>query len=229
MPLQPIVAPARRRATWLVVALTAAVVVAMSVALHDVTTTSFDTWATREFAVHIGEGGKNFLLGLTTPAISMVLLLGVAVVAALARRWEIAALAVIGPSLALGLTELVLKPVVHRWASVVAPDGKTYTAIAFPSGHETGLVSLLVVVALLVAHVRLTAWTRAAVLVLLVLWALLGAVGLTRGFYHYATDTIGGMGVALVCVLGVALVIDHWGPTVSDRWLARSRQFTRRS
>jgi membrane-associated phospholipid phosphatase len=100
---------------------------------------------------------------------------------------------------------------------------------AYPSGHETGLVSLLVVLLLVLLQAALSRAAKAVGVTLLALWAGVGAVGLVRGHYHFATDTIGGIGVALACVLGVALVID-W---VSDRAGRPDRrdapQLTRRS
>ena len=35
-----------------------------------------------------------------------------------------------------------------------------------------------------------------------------GAVGLVANLYHYATDTVGGVCVAVATVLGVALLVD---------------------
>jgi uncharacterized membrane protein len=47
------------------------------------------------------------------------------------------------------------------------------------------------------------------VLGLIGLWALVAAIGLVRNFWHYATDTIGAMFLAVVVVVGLALLIDR--------------------
>jgi membrane-associated phospholipid phosphatase len=80
---------------------------------------------------------------------------------------------------------------------------------------------MLVVLAVLLPRVRLSRPSRVAAYLLLAVWALLGAVGLVRAFYHFTTDTIGGAAVAIACVCGTAIVIDslagRWARTASAR------------
>jgi undecaprenyl-diphosphatase len=205
MPLQPIVAPPWRRAAVLAVVAAAVMVAAFGIALHDVrSTVAFDRWTARPLFDYVGEGGKNFMVGLSTPAIPLILLAALAVGAALLRRWNVVALSIVGPTAALGLTEYVLKPAVHRTLVLNSVDA----GYAYPSGHETGLVSLLVVLLLLLPRLRLSRPTTVATASLLAVWAVLGALGLVRAHYHYMSDTVGGIGIAVVCVLGSALVID---------------------
>jgi membrane-associated phospholipid phosphatase len=222
----PIIAPSWRGPTLLAVIVAAAGVAALSIGLHDVSsTTDFDTDVNRQVFTHIGETGSQILLGLSEPALSTGLLVLIAVVAALARRWEVTALAVIGPTVALLVTEVVLKPLVNR---TLVPDPVQTSSLinsAFPSGHETGLVSLLLVLGLLLPRLRVTTMTRAALVVVLVIWALLAAIGLVRGHYHYATDTVGGIGVAVAVVGSAALAIDRCGAVLATR----DRQLTWRS
>jgi membrane-associated phospholipid phosphatase len=229
VPVQPIVASSWRRAALVIVVVAAAVVLAMSIALHGRGTTSFDTWTTRELYFHISDSARLFLLGLTTPAISFALLGFIALLAALLRKWEVVALAVIGPLLALVMTEIVLKPLVDRRWYPTSIGGTQSPGVAFPSGHETGLVSLLIVLAVLLARVQLSRRARGIAHGVLALWAVLGAVGLVRAFYHYATDTIGAVGVSVTCVLGVAILIDVCAASGAQRRVDRDPQLTWRS
>jgi membrane-associated phospholipid phosphatase len=217
MPVEPIIAPSRRRSARIAVVAAITALAVLSIVLHDRGNTSFDTWALRELYVHIGDGWKGVLLGLTTPMLSIIGLGLIAVGAAIGRRWEIVALAVVGPVAALVLTEIVLKPVVDRHWLQVTTQGVQVIGPAFPSGHETGLVSMLLVLAVLSWRIGLAPRLRIAVLTLLALWGLLGAVGLVRGFYHYTTDTVGAVAVSAACVLGTALAIDAVGARIDQR------------
>lgn len=213
---------APRRGLLAVVA-AAALVAIMSVLLHGVNaTTGFDTWVARPMFTHLSEHEGQLLLKLSTPALTTGLLALIALGAALLRRWEIVALAVIGPSLALGLTELVLKPLVDRSLIPDQLGGPRAVGVAFPSGHETGLAALTLVVALLVPRTGLGRIGRAVTYGVLIVWTVLAAIGLVRGHYHYPTDTVGGAAVSVAAVLGVALLIDRWVAALA----ARSAQLT---
>jgi undecaprenyl-diphosphatase len=199
-----------------------AVVAVIGAAVHNrQTLTAFDTWASRPLFDHISELDGARLLDLSSPALSVGGLAVVAVLAALVRNWSLVALATVGPAVAIVATEEVLKPIVHR---TMAGDFGAY-----PSGHETGLVSLLVVLLLVLTRAPLSLAVKAVAATGLVLWAVVGAIGLVRGHYHFPTDTIGGIGVAVACVLSAALIVD-W---ISDRTRRPDRtdapQLTRRS
>ncbi|HEY3924253.1 MAG TPA: phosphatase PAP2 family protein [Acidothermaceae bacterium] len=120
----------------------------------------------------------------------------------LLNRTRLAILAVLGPALAGGLVDLVLKPLFDRHLE---------TMLSFPSGHTAATASLaLVVICAMVGPGRLQ-WPL--LLRLLITLAAIAsvpiiAIALVAGGYHYATDTIGGLLVAIACVLSVALVID---------------------
>lgn len=222
MPASPLVAPSWRGACIGVVVAAIALVAAVGAVVRGrQTPTGFDTWVARPLFRHTSELTGARLLDFSSPALAVGGLAVVAVLAALVRHWAIVAVATVAPTAAIIVTEVVLKPIVHR--SVGAG------ASAYPSGHETGLVSLLVVLLLVLSRAPFSRAVTATVVTLLALWALVGAMGLVRGHYHFPTDTIGGMGVAVACVLSVALVID-W---ISGRAMRPGRtdvpQLTRRS
>jgi undecaprenyl-diphosphatase len=120
----------------------------------------------------------------------------------LLNRTRLAVLAVLGPALAGGLVDLVLKPLFDRHIS---------TMLSFPSGHTAATAALaLVVITATIGPGRLPwpfalRWLIAAAATASVPVI---AIALVGGGYHYATDTIGGLLVAIACVLSVALLID---------------------
>ena len=89
-----------------------------------------------------------------------------------------------------------------------ATHGLLPAGYAFPSGHETALTSAVLVLLVLVLRSNLSGRRRALAVGIALLWIVLGAAGLVRNLYHYATDTVGGICVATVVVLGAALVVD---------------------
>lgn len=117
-------------------------------------------------------------------------------------------LAVLAPACATSLTEYVLQPLVHR-----TKDGY----LAYPSGHMTGWCTLTVVVVLIASGPlvprRAAAWVAAVAAVVAVGCGL----GLIASDYHYATDVIGGLAVAVGTTLALALLIDASAPLVSPR------------
>jgi membrane-associated phospholipid phosphatase len=132
----------------------------------------------------------------------VVLAAAVGALALVLRKPRGALLVVLALPLASGITELILKPLVHRTAG---------PAYAFPSGHSTGVFTLAFVVVLLMIERHrpvLSQLVRALVAVAAVAVAIAVAAALVAARYHYATDTVGGAGVALVIVLSVSLLID---------------------
>lgn len=120
----------------------------------------------------------------------------------LLNRTRLAMLAVFGPGLAGGLVDLVLKPLFNRHLG---------SMLSFPSGHTAATASLaLVVIIAMIGPARLP-WplvVRWLVAVATTASVPVMAIALIAGGYHYATDTFGGLLVAIACVLSVALVID---------------------
>jgi membrane-associated phospholipid phosphatase len=222
MPAPPLVAPSWRPACIGIVVAAIAVVVVTGAAVHGRQgPTGFDTWAAGPLFNHISELTGVRLLNLSSPGLSVGGLAVVAVLAALIRYWALVAVATAAPVVAIIVTEVVLKPIVHRSIADGAP--------AYPSGHETGLVSLLVVLLLVLARAPFSRAVTAILVTLLALWAAVGAIGLVRAHYHFPTDTIGGMGVAVACVLSVALVIDRVSERARRPDRTTAAQLTRRS
>jgi membrane-associated phospholipid phosphatase len=144
------------------------------------------------------------LAGLGSPG--AVVLATALLVAGLVRvgRGRGALLAALAPAVASAITELVLKPQIGR-----THDG----ASSFPSGHATGLGAVLVVVVVLALDrrpPRLPWWAQAVTCLSAVVVAACGCAALVAAQYHYASDTLGGVGVAVAAVLILALVIDSW-------------------
>jgi membrane-associated phospholipid phosphatase len=132
-----------------------------------------------------------------------------------ARSWTVAALALLGPGLAIAITELLLKPSFGR----TFPRG----GLSYPSGHTISSVAAFTV-ALMVGFTLLR--TRRGRLVACAVYAVLVimlTIGLVAMRYHYLTDIVGGYGMALGVVLPVAVLLSWW----SER-AARPRPSTAR-
>ena len=120
----------------------------------------------------------------------------------LLNRTRLAFLAVLGPALAGGLVDLVLKPLFDRHLG---------SMLSYPSGHTAATSSLALVVIIAMLGPGRLPW--AAAVRWLVAFAATAsvpviAIALVGGGYHYATDTFGGLLVGVACVLSVALFID---------------------
>ena len=124
-------------------------------------------------------------------------------------RRRAALFALIAAPAAGAITELVLKPIVHRQ---LHPQ-----ALMFPSGHATGAFALaLTVVILLLPREQtrlLPALAGMVVGVAALAVASVVAVAVVALGWHYVTDVIGGVVTAVVVVVGLAAVIDAFGPT----------------
>jgi undecaprenyl-diphosphatase len=160
----------------------------------------FDEWAYSNLTkVGLPRGPLTRVVDVVPPTfVGLVAVL--TVVLAARRSWHAAALATLGPGLALLVTE-VGKRVVGR-----SLDGM----LAFPSGHTTGVASVVAMIAVLrisrAGHVR-----RAAVLGLVAVTLAAAAIGLAMVTlrFHYATDVIAGYCVGVAVPLAVALAIDR--------------------
>ena len=123
-----------------------------------------------------------------------------------------ALLSLLGPGLAALATDSVLKPVIGR---------TLYGSLAFPSGHTTGAVAVAGVIAVLLLGPSRPASlsARARRLIVLAAVAISGgtAIGLVALRWHYPTDTVGGICVAVIVVTLVALAIDAWSTAVLKR------------
>jgi membrane-associated phospholipid phosphatase len=201
-----LIGPAWRRAATVVALLGAVLAIGLGLAVHHHGATRFDNWAFVRLFIHIGPHGAKELLIFSEPVLTVGTCLLVAVTAALQRQWDLAVLGALGPLVAELVTELVGKPL---FARVYGFAHNHEVTGSYPSGHETGVASAAVLLLIVVGRSRLRTVAKAWLAVVLAVWVLLGALGLTRNFYHYLTDTIGAIGVSTAVVLAAALVIDR--------------------
>jgi undecaprenyl-diphosphatase len=145
---------------------------------------------------------------LTTPGVTWFRVLVFApVLAWLARRrawrtllWVGVAITTIGP------VTVWLKEVAGRARPAFENGGLSYEGLSYPSGHSSGIATL-VTVALVLAWPRLTARRRRAAVAAGVALAVL--VGLTRAWLgvHFLSDVVGGLSLGVAWSLAVALVL----------------------
>ncbi len=145
---------------------------------------------------------------LTTPGVTWFrVLVFLPVLGWLARRrawrtalWVGVAVTAIGP------VTVWLKELAGRARPAFENGGLVYEGLSYPSGHSSGIATL-VTVGLVLAWPRLTApgrrWAVAGGVALAVL------VGLTRTWLgvHYLSDVVGGLALGLAWSLAVALVL----------------------
>lgn len=163
-------------------------------------------------ALYVGDDRPAFLGGLlevlTAPGswwFRAVVFLSVLVWLGVTRAWRpvvwvIPAIALIGP-----LTEM-LKNAFGRIRPDFDEGGARYESLSFPSGHSSGIATLVTVALVLawplLAHRARTAWLTAGVVLVLL-------VGLTRMWLgvHFLSDVLGGWALGLSWSLAVALVL----------------------
>ncbi len=145
---------------------------------------------------------------LTTPGVTWFrVLVFLPVLGWLARRRAWRALLWVGVAVtAIGPVTVWLKDVAGRARPAFENGGSVYEGLSYPSGHSSGIATL-VTVALVLAWPRLTAGGRRAAVTGGVALAVL--VGLTRMWLgvHYLSDVVGGLALGLAWSLGVALVL----------------------
>jgi PAP2 superfamily protein len=217
---RPLIAAPWRPGAIVVIVLGAALTAWLSVLSYHAASTAFDDWALRSSAVHLGPRAARFLSQFSEPGLSLGVIVIVALGAALARHWRLFALAAVAPGLSIVLTEYVLKPAIDRYVYLPGIPQETlqrFYSGAFPSGHETGVASAALLVLVAFGQLRLPAAARAAIVAGLASWLALAAAGLVRNAYHYATDTIGSVGLSAAVVLGTAMVIDLVHTPIAQR------------
>lgn len=125
------------------------------------------------------------------------------------RRFSGAALAASAILIAGGLTELVLKPLVHE---------TIYGYLTFPSGHTTcvfSVTAILVVLLLDPPDGRPSLGWRIAIISVMTFVGCAVAVAVIGLNYHYFTDTVAGAAVGIAVTIATAFVLDLAG--VRDR------------
>lgn len=165
---------------------------------------AFRRWVLRTFDVYT----RYDMVQLTDRWAVVLAVAVIAALAALARRWDLAALAVGGPLVATCLTEYVFKPIFDRSVPLVA-QLTGVEAKAYPSGHETAVSSVLVLLALILFRARLPRLVKVAGAMALAAYYVVTVFGLVGQYYHYLSDTVGALAVATAVVLGGALGIDR--------------------
>jgi membrane-associated phospholipid phosphatase len=138
--------------------------------------------------------------GTTIPA--AVLSVVIAVACLITGRLRGAVLAVAAVPVAVGLCEVLIKPLVHR----------TYIGqVVYPSGHAATIFALAATVTvLLLASPRpvMPRWLRILILAVACLTAAAVVIGVIAVRFHYFTDTVAGAAVGIGTVCALALVLD---------------------
>ena len=138
--------------------------------------------------------------GTTIPAI--VLSVVIALACLITGRPKGALLAVAAVPVAVGLCEMLIKPLVHR----------TYLGgVVYPSGHAAAVFALAAMVTVLLFAPPRPAMARPLrALILAVAYLICAAVvvGVIAVRFHYFTDTVAGAAVGIGTVCGLALVLD---------------------
>jgi membrane-associated phospholipid phosphatase len=117
------------------------------------------------------------------------------------RRRRATVLVVVSPLVAVGFTEYVAKPWVHR-----APFGVD----TYPSGHSTSVFAVATAIAIVLLGASappVSAATRWGWALGSLAIAAVVAVDVVAAGYHFATDAIGGsaIGIAVPCVLALGM------------------------
>ena len=138
--------------------------------------------------------------GTTMPAAALSLIIAVACL--ITRRLRGAVLAVAAVPVAVGLCEVLVKPLVHR----------TYIGqVVYPSGHTAAifaLAAMLTVLLLAPPRPAMPRWLRILILAVAYLTAVAVVIGVIAVRFHYFTDTVAGAAVGIGTVCGLALVLD---------------------
>jgi membrane-associated phospholipid phosphatase len=194
--------PRVRRPAFALLVLCAALVTVLGAHYHDDARAGrLDARVYREVSDATGEYHNTFSgLASAVPVLVTGLAVVLAAISAAARRWRAATFA-IG---SLCLTTLVVESAKH------VVDRTISGGLAYPSGHTAGAASTLMAASILVlSRLRGQVVVKAATLLLVAL-AGTGVVGLIMVSIHahYATDTVAGLGTAVVVTLGLAFVLD---------------------
>jgi membrane-associated phospholipid phosphatase len=194
-----------RIAAWSFVAVCLLVLVVLAVHYHNIGAPGWidvrvENWLRTDLPDSAGLLHNATYLGNWPFVLVMTLL--VACFGYFAGRWKMVLLAVLGPVVAIALTE-GSKPLIGRTID---------SYFALPSGHATAVVSLLTVACVLSLNPRRREIAVVGVLIVLALTVgfVVMAAGLVRGHFHYATDILAGSCVGVSVVLLLALVLDRF-------------------
>jgi membrane-associated phospholipid phosphatase len=167
--------------------------------------------ATVDDSIRLGRPPHDRLLslvaGLGGPVSVALIAVIVAAACLLTRRYRGVFLVAIAVP-AIGLTDIALKPVIHRTIGGY---------LSYPSGHTMGAFSLAATVVVLLTgplHPPLTRRVRVLLSIAVTVAACFVAYALIVLRMHYFTDTAGGAALAIAMVLAIALIID----LAAGRW-----------
>ena len=163
--------------------------------------------------LYVGDQRPGFLNGLlqvlTEPGVTLfrVLVFLPVVVVLLVRRLLITALWVAIPVLTIGPVNTLLKTIFGRVRPDFDKGGALLDSLSYPSGHSSGITTLVAVSLLLVWPLIAHRVARRAVVAAGVLLVLL--VGLTRMWLgvHFLSDVLGGWSLGLGWTVLVATVL----------------------
>lgn len=164
---------------WPSIGLTAMLVLGWAVGRAS---TPIDDWFHRFHGTPL-----RWLTVIADPRVLITVLVVLFVVAVAQRRWRLAVMTVVAPSVGIAFVR-VLKPIFERQKG---------GDLAYPSGHVT---TTTIVMGLVILVAGATWWAVIAAVVAVALAAL--AVGTT---FHYFTDAVGGLllGSAIACAAAV--------------------------
>jgi membrane-associated phospholipid phosphatase len=198
----PLLDPAARvRARWLLALCAVLVAVLGALFAHQSTPDGFDRAVDTPILTWLG-GHQGLAAWLAAPgslfpaAVASAVIVVACLFTGELNRVVLAAAAV--PA-AVGLTDGLCKPLVHR----------TYLgALSYPSGHTATMFALAAAIVVVTrSEVRaraLAVWISAAVC----LAGVVVAVGVIGLHWHYFTDTVAGAAVGIGAVCGLALLLD---------------------
>jgi membrane-associated phospholipid phosphatase len=206
----PLIAPSRRVAAGVIVAVAVSVLILLGLRYHDGRSAgrldrAVDGW----FTTNVNYRTALWFADLGNGPVVLLLVVAVAAGCLWLRRVRGALLVALAPAVASAVTEWLVKPLVHR-----TKDGW----LAYPSGHTSGFGALVLAVVLVVLGQQVPSRAvRVTVAVLAPLLLLACMLGLIASDYHYATDVVGGFCVAVASVAVVALAVDAVGTRRSGR------------
>ncbi|MDQ2825837.1 MAG: phosphatase PAP2 family protein, partial [Actinomycetota bacterium] len=147
---------------------------------------------------HWPRGTMGLVVGDGLPLAAAAIVLVLAAVAWSRRDGRAVAVCLLGPALAVVMTDQILKPLVDRHYGA---------GLAYPSGHATGAAAVATL-AVVLFH-RWRGWRAAAWLTPLAfaLPAVMG-VALVRLAFHYPSDVVGGTAMGVATLVSVALLLD---------------------
>lgn len=207
-PLDPLIPAARRPLAWSVFGVCVAAVLALGVWFHGQSRpTAFDSGVDN----WIADRSVRFVtiaLRSSEPGLVIGLFVALAICAALLRRWDVLALAVLAPLVSVFVIEIVLKPVVDRTNGEYDALAHVHS-LTYPSGHESGIGTFMAILGLLLLRSSWPLTAKIAGLVGVAAVLVLAAIGLVGNYYHYATDTIGSLGVVVAVVIALSIALDE--------------------